>query len=99
MILSYLKSNKHYVFVVLYFFLSALLRMFDIIDITIPCLFTLIFDINCWGCGLTRAFIELLRFDFKAAWSYNPMVFIIIPGILYYMTKDYLKFKNNKNDL
>lgn len=95
MFFSYLRLNKHYVFIVLYFLISSTLRMFNVIDITIPCLFTLIFDINCWGCGLTRAFIELLRFDFKLAWSYNPIIFLLIPATFYYVIKDYANYKKH----
>ena len=32
-----------------------------------------IFGISCFGCGMTRGFISILHFDFKAAFEYNVM--------------------------
>ena len=33
--------------------------------------------IPCFGCGMTRACVSLLHFDFAAALYYHPMVFLI----------------------
>lgn len=45
----------------------------------IPCLFRLITDISCPGCGMTRACISLTQGKFGAAWGYHPFVFLVVP--------------------
>lgn len=91
MILKYLYHNKWYSLPVLYFIVSVILKMQGV-DITIPCIFNFLFDVNCPGCGLTRAFIEILSFNFISAWLYNPLIYIIIPSVSYYILKDYSRF-------
>ena len=50
----------------------------------IRCFFNLLFGITCPGCGITRAYISLLRLDFAAAFEYNPMFWSVpILGVLY----------------
>jgi len=34
--------------------------------------------IPCPGCGMTRAFLSLLRLDFAAAWNWNPAVYLLL---------------------
>lgn len=34
---------------------------------------------SCWGCGLTRAFAELGKFNFQQAYDYNPLIVIFAP--------------------
>jgi hypothetical protein len=46
------------------------------------CIFKALFHIPCPGCGLTRAFQELLQFNFIGALSYNLLA---IPLILYFV--------------
>lgn len=43
------------------------------------CLSVLIFDIECWGCGLTRAVMHLHHFEFSDAAYFNPLVFLVYP--------------------
>jgi len=47
------------------------------------CLFKNIFGIECWGCGITRAVISAVQFDFKAAFHYNKMIIIVFPLLVY----------------
>jgi hypothetical protein len=37
-----------------------------------PCLFHAITDIDCPGCGMTRAFLCLAQGDFAKAWAWHP---------------------------
>ena len=37
-----------------------------------PCLFHAITDIDCPGCGMTRAFLCLAQGDFAKAWALHP---------------------------
>lgn len=36
--------------------------------------------ISCAGCGMTRAWLALLRLDLRAAWSYHPLFFMPVPA-------------------
>ena len=37
------------------------------------CLFHYLFDIECWGCGMTRAILEIFNFNFEKAVILNPL--------------------------
>jgi hypothetical protein len=53
-------------------------------QISPTCLFSYFFDFKyCWGCGLTRATIALMNADLIAAWQLNPLVFIVVPLIIF----------------
>jgi len=40
----------------------------------IPCIFKHFFGISCPGCGMSRAVLSAIKFDFASAFSYHPMV-------------------------
>lgn len=95
-IISYIKKNWIYTILIVYFITSIALKYLNIIDITIPCIFKTITGHSCWGCGLTRATLNFYTFNWKTAWDYNPLVFIVIPSITYYILNDfYLFYKQN----
>jgi hypothetical protein len=41
------------------------------------CLSTLLFDTECYACGLTRGMMHLVHFDFMNAYAYNPLSFVV----------------------
>ena len=43
-----------------------------------------LFHIKCMGCGMTRAFMAISRFDFSTAWDYNVMAIPLFLGIVIY---------------
>ena len=47
-----------------------------------PCLFTLLAETTCWGCGMTRASLAFLRGDFVAAWNFNKASLLVLPLLL-----------------
>ena len=47
----------------------------------INCPFHRYLGIECPGCGATRMVIALLHLDFYQAFRYNPLIFILMPGI------------------
>ncbi len=81
--------------VALYYIIGIALYKLADIDIMLPCIWTWLFDIHCPGCGLTRAFMKLIVFDFEAAFNFNPLIFIIAPAGVYYFFTDIKKFKIN----
>lgn len=47
------------------------------------CLFKNIFGIDCYGCGITRATLSALQFDFVNAYHYNKMIVVVFPLLIY----------------
>jgi hypothetical protein len=90
MIFSYLLKNKYYSLVVLYFFISILIKLFTGIDVTIPCIIHLTTGIHCPGCGLTGATLELLRFNPQGAFEKNPLIFPLIPLFGWFIVSDFM---------
>ena len=43
------------------------------------CLFTLLSGEACFGCGMTRACMHLIHFDFETAATFNKISFIVFP--------------------
>ena len=95
---SYIKSKGLYSIVVSYFIFSAMLYAFLAIDICIPCIWYTIFDIHCPTCGITTAFISLLKFDPIGAWDANPFIYLVIPAAAFFIIKDVLKHKESYNN-
>lgn len=59
------------------------------------CLIKLITNIECWGCGMTRAVAALSQFDFRGAYEFNHGIIIVVPVmfllwgiIIYYEFRD-----------
>lgn len=55
-------------------------------------------DIECLGCGMTRAVMHLVHFDFDSAIYYNKLSFIVAPVLgaywLLWIRKVATKIKN-----
>lgn len=92
---GYVKLNIIMFSIISYFIFSVLLYLFTNINICIPCLWKYFFGITCPSCGLTRAFIYLLKFDFINAFKTNKLIFIVIPSAIYFVINDFLKYKRN----
>jgi hypothetical protein len=43
------------------------------------CLSVLLFNKNCYGCGMTRGVMHLIHFEFAEAWEFNKLSFIVFP--------------------
>lgn len=94
---KYIATNKIILIVGAYFIFSAILKATTGIDVCIPCLWKTLFGFHCPGCGLTTAFIGLLEFDFGKAFESNWLIFLIVPLLIYYITQDFVKFRNKYN--
>lgn len=62
------------------------------------CLSVLLFDQPCYGCGMARAVQHLIHFDFKGAYSFNKLSFIVFPLLIVIgfgeLRRAYKKIKN-----
>lgn len=47
----------------------------------ILCPSRLIFNIECWGCGMTRAIMHMHHFDFEGALFYNMGSVFVYPAL------------------
>lgn len=57
----------------------------------IPCFFYSNFHVQCPGCGSTRAFASIVRFDIAQAISYNPIYTLFIyPFAFLLVAQDYV---------
>ena len=95
---GYIKLNIIMFSIITYFIFSVLLYLLTNINICIPCLWKYFFGIDCPSCGLTRAFMYLIKFDFINAFKTNKLIFIIIPSAIYFVMKDFLKYTKNFRD-
>ena len=73
--------------VVMYQVATGLIAEYSAIDLMIPCLFKTFFHVECWGCGLSSAAIELLHFRFILAAQKNPMIYAVMGLVAYYFAK------------
>jgi hypothetical protein len=46
------------------------------------CLSISLFDRECFGCGITRAIMHLIHFDFSLAWKFNKLSYVILPILI-----------------
>ena len=58
----------------------------------IPCVFNLITGLHCPGCGISRMFISLASFNFKAAFQYNAYVMSVGPIAAIFVLRHYIKY-------
>ncbi len=58
-----------------------------------PCIFKALFNIECIGCGMTRALLSAIKLDFVSAFSYHKM-FWSLPILVLYFLFDGKVFKN-----
>jgi hypothetical protein len=43
------------------------------------CLSKMLAGIECYACGMTRATMHFIHFEFQEAWGFNKLSFIVVP--------------------
>lgn len=43
------------------------------------CLSKALAGIECYACGLTKATMHFVHFEFREAWAFNKLSFIVVP--------------------
>jgi hypothetical protein len=59
------------------------------IDLRLPCLFTYFFKYNCFGCHLSDAFIQLIKFNFLKAFQINFLIYLVLIGAFYHIKNQF----------
>ncbi|MFD2891414.1 DUF2752 domain-containing protein [Flavobacterium chuncheonense] len=60
------------------------------------CLSKSLAGIECYACGMTRATMHFIHFDFTKAWEYNKLSFIVIPMLFPLWIKAIYEIQNKK---
>jgi hypothetical protein len=91
---SYLIKNGVITTFISYEIFAIILSISTDINITIPCLYQIFFDVKCPSCGLTSATILLLEGEFHRSIHTNPLIIVIIPAMTSLTYMDFKKFTN-----
>lgn len=80
---------------------AAILALFELASTLtrIGCPFRFLTGIPCPGCGMSRAALALVTGHVGAAWAYHPLVFVVIPYLIYLFlgSEDTLRKRRIKN--
>ena len=78
-------------------FVAAYGVLFYCLDI--GCVFLRITGIPCPGCGMTRAAMALMEYNFASAFYYHPAIYILIPVVPFciFAPKPYFGSKKRQN--
>jgi len=67
----------------------------------VVCLSRLLFDLECWGCGLTRAVQHAVHGEWAIAYEFNRLIVLIGPLLivlwLKYLRQFYRQHKKNSS--
>ena len=73
---------------------SGLILAFFSIDFMIPCLFKTVLHVECWGCGLSRAAIDVVLLNWGEAYHRNPIIFLVLAMAIFSIKKSVKKRLN-----
>lgn len=61
------------------------------------CLSQVLFNVECYACGLTRATMHLIHLNFTEAFYYNPISFVAFPLLAFlwarWFWKDWIRLR------
>ena len=60
--------------------------------LAVPCIFRTLTGWQCPGCGITRACLSLLKGEIRTSFSYNPVLYIAGPCIIYLIVRGDLNY-------
>lgn len=52
------------------------------------CLSVMLFDIECYACGLTRAIQHLIHLEFSIAYEFNKLSFLVFPLLVVFLYQE-----------
>ncbi|MCR4843026.1 MAG: DUF2752 domain-containing protein [Eubacterium sp.] len=63
--------------------IAALYAFFWFVGIGCPIKY--VTGVSCLGCGMTRAWLAVLRLDFSAAFYYHPLFWLVPIGVVWFV--------------
>jgi hypothetical protein len=57
------------------------------------CLSKTLAGVECYACGLTRATMHFVHFEFLKAWEFNKLSFIVIPMLFPLWLKSFYEIR------
>ena len=67
------------------------------------CLSRVLFNVQCYACGMTRACMHLIHFEFEKAYSYHMLSFVVVPLLaviwIQWFLKEWKLFKRYRQEL
>ena len=94
-----MKKKKLLITTILLILLIIYIFVGDKINFYIPCPIKYITGLYCPGCGITRMLLSILKGDIYQGFRYNPLVFIIMPFLIFYFLEIYITNMLNKKSL
>lgn len=82
---AYIQAHKRILAYIIFFVLSLSFVALIILPATYfdtgraTCLSVILFDRECYGCGMTRGIQHLIHLDFEKAYQFNKLSFIVLP--------------------
>ena len=83
-------KKQKIIIAILYLIVVSIFYFFDL-----PCVFVKMFGVICPGCGMTRAWFSVIKFDFVSAFKFHSM-FWSMPIIVFYLVFDGIFSKYKK---
>lgn len=87
--------------IIVYIFILSLLIIIPIekIESRSICIIYNLFGVKCFGCGITRAYANILRLNLGKAIEYNSLILIIFPLSLFIMINEIYTFIKKKKSV
>lgn len=61
------------------------------------CVSVVLFDMECYGCGMTRAIQHLIHLDIVRAFALNKLSLIVFPLMIYLYFSSFWKFHKKQD--
>jgi len=95
-VLNYLNANRLWVIAISGFLTILAGHELGLFSILPPCLWKSLTGLECWACGSTTAFLHLIEGDFECAFQTQKSIFISVPGICFFVLRDFFRFRKSK---
>jgi len=60
------------------------------------CLSKMLAGMECYACGLTKATMHFVHFEFQKAWEFNKLSFIVVPMLFPLWLKAFYEIRGKK---
>ena len=87
-----LKTTKIIIILVVNIILLLVLYNIPINNEETICVYKNITGKDCFNCGMTRAFLSVIHFEFEKAYQYNKNVIIVFPLTILVYLYSWLKY-------